>query len=75
MSWPEIEVYAHDRCTHPERGCCTAAESILCLLCSLALHMYSMHAENSANCKTICCLIIILSSSVIVFFSWIITEI
>lgn len=38
MSWPEIEVYAHDRCTHPERGCCTEAETILFLLSSVALH-------------------------------------
>lgn len=45
MSWPEIEVYAHDRRTHPECGCCTAAENILCLLYSLALHTNSMHTQ------------------------------
>lgn len=42
MSWPETEVYAHDRCTHPEWSCCTAAENILCLLYSQAFLMNVM---------------------------------
>ena len=46
MSWPEMEVYAHDWCTHPERGCCTAVENILRLLYSLTLRMYSVHAKK-----------------------------
>ena len=66
MSWPEIEVYAHDRRTHPERGCCTAAENILCLLYSPAEQQ--THSENPADCKTSCFLIITLSLAVNDFF-------
>lgn len=42
MSWAEIEVYAHDQRTHPERGCCTPAGVIYCVP-----WFYSRAYENS----------------------------
>lgn len=62
MSWPEIDVYAHDQRTHPETACCTAAKNILCSLYSVALHTDSVHALKP---QTSGFLIIILSPTVL----------
>lgn len=62
MSWPEIDVYAHDWCTHPETGCCMAAKNILCSLYSVSLHTDSVHMLKT---QTSGFLIIILSPTVL----------
>lgn len=49
MSWAEIEVYAHDQHTHThlELGFCTVAESKLCRLWALVLHIHTLKEETS----------------------------
>ena len=52
---------------HTQSEAAVWQQRILCLLYSLALHMYSMNVEYSADGKTSCFLIIISSFSVDLF--------